>query len=115
MADFRFGHVLSDETEQLLRELAERLDMTDDEVLEEAVRMYATTAAPNPEDETADMSMDRISAAIALDASPAMVVQLAEAGRIRMVRTEQGDRYSRQDIQREAEALGRDRERSGYE
>ena len=115
MADFRFGHVLSDETEDLLKGLAERLQMTDDEILEEAVRMYAATATDSAEDEAAEMTMDRISAAIALDASPAVVVQLAEAGRIRMVVTEHGDRYSRQDIEREAETLRRDRERSGYE
>ncbi len=115
MAEFQFGHVLSDKTEQLLKELAERMEMSDDEVLEEAVRMYASSKTPSAEDEAADMSMDRISAATALDASPAVVVQLAEAGRIRVVHTEQGDRYSRQDIEREAQALGRDRERSGYE
>ncbi len=115
MAEFRFGHVLSDETEQLLKELSERLALSTEEVLEEAVRMYASSVPASAEVQAADMSMNRISAAIALDASPAVVVQLAQAGMIRVARTEQGDRYSREDVEREAKALERERQRGRNE
>ncbi|MDQ3856241.1 MAG: hypothetical protein M3281_07605 [Chloroflexota bacterium] len=115
MTTWQFGHVLSDDAERMLQQLTEYLGLPPDEVIEIALQEYAARTLRTSVQEAADLVLGRREAALALDGSPALVKELASSGRIRSITTEDGDRYSREDVERVAEELAREREQSGQE
>ena len=111
MAKTQSSFALSDESKQLLAELAQRLGISKDAVLDLAIRAYARRAsvASDPDDSRSDVLLNRRHAALALGVSPHVITQLYAQGRIRGVATSDGEMYSRQDVLRVARELASER------
>ncbi len=97
MSKTQSSFALSDESKQLLAELAQRLGISQGTVLDLAIREYARRAgvASDPDASRSDVLVNRRHVALALGVSPHVSTQLYAQGRIRGVATSDGEMYSR--------------------